>query len=49
MQTQERLTKLLMAVEEKILQDMENSPNFCDSVTDIFTEKNLHMELKYEV
>jgi hypothetical protein len=49
-QTQERLTELsLMTTEVKILQYLENSPNFCDSVIDIFTEKNRCMEMKYEV
>jgi hypothetical protein len=31
------------------LQDLENSLNFCNSMIDIFTEKNYHMELKYKV
>jgi hypothetical protein len=40
--TQERLTNTLtesslMATEEKILQDIQNSPNFCDFVIDIVT------------
>jgi hypothetical protein len=30
------------------LQDFENSPNFCDSVIDIFTEKGRSIEQKYQ-
>jgi hypothetical protein len=48
-QTRERLIELpLIGVEKKILQDLENSLNFCDYVIDIFTEKNnFRMEVKY--
>jgi hypothetical protein len=50
MQTQERLTVLpLMLSEKKILQDLDNNLNFCDSVTDIFSEKTCHKERKYKV
>jgi hypothetical protein len=30
-----------MTTKNKILQDLENSLNFCDSVIDIFTEKKI--------
>jgi hypothetical protein len=47
---QKRLDKLsLMANEKTILQALENSLNFCDSVTDVFTDINHCTELKYKV
>jgi hypothetical protein len=33
-----------MTTEKKILQDLGNSPNFCETVIDIFTEKELLYE-----
>jgi hypothetical protein len=39
-QALERLTKLsLLTTGKTIIQDLENTPNFCDSVVDIFTEE----------
>jgi hypothetical protein len=31
-----------MTVEKKILQNLGNSPNFCDPVVDIFAKKIVH-------
>jgi hypothetical protein len=31
-----------MTIEKKFYRDLENSPNFCESVLDIFTEKSPH-------
>jgi hypothetical protein len=52
-QTQKRLTNTATIIkgttEKNILQDVENRPNFCQSVIDNFTEKNRRMEHKYMV
>jgi hypothetical protein len=38
-----------MTIDKKILGESENSLTFCACVTDIFTEKNYLMEVKYVV
>jgi hypothetical protein len=41
--------ELLVAIGNKIVQDLENNPNFSYSMTDIFIKKYCYMELKYKV
>jgi hypothetical protein len=38
-----------MTNEKKILQDIQNNPDFYDSIIDIFMGKNCHMGLKYKM
>jgi hypothetical protein len=54
MWTQKRLTNMLtklslMTTKKKVVQDVESSPDFCDSVIDVFTEIYCQMEGKYMV
>jgi hypothetical protein len=39
---------MLMMIERKILQGIENSPNICEFVADTFTEKNHLIEHMYK-